>query len=108
MLQRSPGLDIRAALHQAHHALFDASSEVVTRHVENGTSFYLPCAEGLLICSALRADTAKGTRFIFGRARTWIAANMAHPDQTPISEAPIATQSQLTIMTMLALDQAGD
>jgi hypothetical protein len=55
MLQCSPGWDIRAALHQAHYALFDASSEVVTRHVENGTSFYLPCAEGLLICSALRA-----------------------------------------------------
>jgi hypothetical protein len=30
---------------------------------------------------------------------------MAHPDQTPITAAPSATQSQLTVMTMLALDQ---
>jgi hypothetical protein len=48
MLQRSPGLDIRAALHEAHHALFQASSEVITADVENGAPFYLPCAEGLL------------------------------------------------------------
>jgi hypothetical protein len=108
MLQRSPGLDIRAALHEAHHALFQASSEVITAHVVDGAPFYLPCAEGLLICSALRADTRTGTRFVFGRARTWIAANMLGPDQYPIAAAPTATQSQLTVMTMLALDQAGD
>jgi hypothetical protein len=72
MLQRSPGLDIRAALHQAHHALFQAS------------------------------------RFIFARARTWIADNMVRADQTLSAAAPTGIQSQLTIMTMLALEQAED
>jgi hypothetical protein len=66
----------------------------------------MPAAEGLLICSALRADTGKGQRFIFAGARTWIAANMAQPDQTPIAAAPSGVESQLTIMTMMALERA--
>jgi hypothetical protein len=44
--------------------------------------------------------------YVFCRGRTWIAAAMAHPDQSPIAAAPSGIQSKLTIMTMMALEQA--
>jgi hypothetical protein len=47
MLQRAPGTDIREALHQAHHALFQASAQAVGRHVEEQTRLYLPCGPGV-------------------------------------------------------------
>ena len=106
MLQRAPGTDIREALHQAHHALFRASAQAVSRHVEEQTRLYLPCGPGLLICEALRASTPSGLVYVFCRGRTWIAENMLHPDQRPIAAAPSGVESQLTIMTMMALHQA--
>jgi hypothetical protein len=105
MLQRAPGTDIREALHQAHHALFRASAQAVGRHVEEQTRLYLPCGPGLLICEALRASTPSGLVYVFCRGRTWIAANMLHPDQRPIAAAPSGVESQLTAMTMMALHQ---
>jgi len=46
--------------------------------------------------------------YVFCRARTWIAADMAHPDQSPIAAAPTGIESQLNVMTMMALKQARD
>jgi hypothetical protein len=106
MLQRSPGTDIREALHQAHHHLFKASASAVGRHVEEQTRLYLPCGPGLLICEALRASTPSGLVYVFCRGRTWISADMVRPDQTPIAAAPSGVESQLTIMSMMALHQA--
>jgi hypothetical protein len=61
---------------------------------------------GLLICEALRASTPCGLVYVFCRGRTWIADNMVRADQTPIAAAPSGVESQLTIMTMMALEQA--
>jgi hypothetical protein len=108
MLQRAPGTDIKVALHQAHHAMFKASAQAVSRHVEEQTRLYLPCGPGLLVCEALRASTPSGLVYVFCRGRTWISDDMVRPDQQPIIAAPTGIQSQLTIMTMMALEQAGD
>jgi hypothetical protein len=106
MLQRAPGTDIKAALHQAHHHMFQASAQAVSRHVEEQTRLYLPCGPGLLICEALRASTPSGLVYVFCRGRTWIADNMVRPDQQPIAAAPSGVGSQLNIMTLMALHQA--
>jgi hypothetical protein len=46
--------------------------------------------------------------YVFCRGRTWISDDMVRPDQTPIAAAPSGVESQLTIMTMMALKQAED
>jgi hypothetical protein len=103
MLQRSAGTDIRAALHQAHHALFAADAALVSKHVDDNSTFYLPCGPGLLICEALRADTQSGHRFVFARARTWISTDMAGASQVAIPPASAGHPSQLTVMSAMAL-----
>jgi hypothetical protein len=101
----APGTDIGEAF-KAHHALFRASAAAVGRHVEEQTRLYLPCGPGLLICEALRASTPSGLVYVFRPGRTWIADNMVRADQQSIAAAPTGMQSQLTIMTMMALKQA--
>jgi hypothetical protein len=106
MLQLAPGTNIKAALHESHHALFRASAQAVGRHVEEQTRLHHPCGPGLLICEALRARTPGNLVYVFCRGRTWISADMARADQTPIIAAPTGIQSQVTIMTTMALEQA--
>jgi hypothetical protein len=74
--------------------------------VEEQTRLYLPCGPGLLICEALRGSTPSGLIYVFARARTWISNDMVRADQRPIAAAPTGHESQLTVMTMMALKQA--
>jgi hypothetical protein len=103
MLQRAVGTDIRQALHEAHHALFQADAGLICKHVDDHSTFYLPCGPGLLICEGIRADTQSGHRFVFARARTWISTQMAHASQVPI---PAGIPNQLTVMSAIALRQS--
>jgi hypothetical protein len=69
---------------------------------------YLPCGPGLLICEALRAPTPSGLVYVFCRGRTWISDDMVRPDQQPIAVAPSGIESQLSVMTTLALSRPND
>jgi hypothetical protein len=60
---------------------------MVSQRVARGTSLYLPCGPGLLICEALRSSTPNGIKFCFARARTRIADSMIRLDQQPIAPA---------------------
>jgi hypothetical protein len=102
LIQRAPSTDLHDALRQAHHAYFQVDAETVTRHIDNHTSFYLPCGPGLLICEGLRAATSKYF-FVYERPRTWISDDMARPDQRPIAAAA-GTPTQFEVMTALALE----
>jgi hypothetical protein len=101
LLERAPGINLAQALSQAHHAFLTADAEQVSHHVLRST-LYLQCGPGLLICDAVRAKAAHRV-FVFARARTWIADDMARRDQKPIAAARHPIPSQLTVMTALAL-----
>jgi hypothetical protein len=103
MIQRAPRTDLHAALRQAHHWYFAADAEIVSRHADEGSAFYLPCGPGLLIAEALRARTSKYF-FVYGRCRTWISNELARADQRPIVAAAAGAPSQFELMTRLALE----
>jgi hypothetical protein len=95
MLQRAPGTDITLALRQAHSAFLGADLDEVLHHVKNTETFYLPCADGLLVCTGVVGNDSKGQRWIYARARTWISNAMKRPDQQPIPPASNPQHCQL-------------
>jgi hypothetical protein len=88
---------------QAQDQFFAADVSTVSKHVAHGTSLYLRCGPGLLICQAIDGRTPSGINYLFARARTWISDSMILPDQIPIAPAVGDSPSMLTLMTALVL-----
>jgi hypothetical protein len=103
LLQRAPDINLPRVLMEAQDAFFAADVATVSRHVAHGTSLYLRCGPGLLICEAIDGRTPSGINYWFARARTWISDSMIRPDQIPIAPAVGDSPSMLTLMTALVL-----
>jgi hypothetical protein len=103
LVQRCPDVNLARVLMEAQDQFFAADVKTVSKHVAHGTSFYLRCGPGLLICKAIDGVTSSKTNCWYAQARTWISDDMARPDQQPIAPAVGDAPSQLTLMTALAL-----
>jgi hypothetical protein len=103
LMQRAPSVNLPRVLMEAQDQFFAADVATVSRHVAHGTSLYLRCGPGLLICEAISGRTPTGIQYWFARARTWISDSMTRPDQIPIAPATGDAQSMLVLMTALAL-----
>jgi hypothetical protein len=95
MLQRAPGTDITQALRQAHQAFLTADLDEVLDRVTARETFYLPCGDGLLVCTGVVGTDAKAQRWIYARARTWISNAMRRPDQQALAPASNPRHCQL-------------
>jgi hypothetical protein len=103
LLQRAPEVNLPRVLMEAQDQFFAADVSTVSRHVAHGTSLYLRCGPGLLICHAIDGRTPSGINYWFAQARTWIKDSMIRPDQIPIAPAVGDDPSMLTLMTALVL-----
>jgi hypothetical protein len=108
LLQRCPDVNLPRVLMEAQDQFFAADVTTVSRHVTHGTSLYLRCGPGLLICRAICGRTPTGIEYSFAQACTWISDGMRRPDQIPIAPAVGDAPTQLTLMTVLVLHPKGD
>jgi len=86
LYQRSPGIDVAAALRDAAHGFIAADVEDVAEAMRRRATLCLPAANGLLLSSVIAGDDRGKVRPI-ARANTWIAAELAGSDQHPIAKA---------------------
>jgi hypothetical protein len=91
-LQRSGSDDLKAALLAAGQAFMAAHAVVLDQHVNAETSVYLPAGRGCFASQTIGA-TAGSRRYIYARARTWIAFDMLGKDQCLLAPAAEAEQT---------------
>jgi hypothetical protein len=64
LLQRAPSVNLPRVLTEAQDQFFAADVATVSRHVAHGTSLYLRCDPGLLICEAISGVTPSKINFL--------------------------------------------
>ncbi len=106
VLQRDPSSDLGAVLWEAHTAFMAADADSVLDHFIEARTFYLSAGNGLFVCKGISAKDAKGERFLYARAETWIAAGMARSDQQPLAPATDSVDTTGNMLFELALNGA--
>jgi hypothetical protein len=85
MMQRAPGIDAAAALYQGARSFLQADRALIASKPRD--TLYIPTGPGLSLCLPIKALDRDGKPRLIARASTWIAADMAGPDQTPVVAA---------------------
>jgi len=102
MFQRAPSIDAAAALHEAALCFLAADRRAVEAARLGGQTLCLKAGPGLLLCLSIAGPDLEGKMRLIARANTWIAADMAAADQTPLIPAVDPARS------VLAANIAGD
>ncbi len=82
LYQRSPRVAASAVLTEAVHAFLAADMGKVAEASRRGETVYLPAGSGLLLCAVI----AEKPRIVV-RANTFLAAELAGPDQRAVAAA---------------------
>jgi hypothetical protein len=59
LLQRSPGIDLKAALLQASDNFLAADADTIANHVEQHQTLYVRAGPGLLLCQTIQYSRSK-------------------------------------------------
>ena len=92
---QSPNIDPTTALYEAAAVFPRADRRVVEVARLKGADVCLPAGPGLLLCLPIAGPDLEGKMRLIARASTWVAAEMAGPDQRPIRSAVDPTHSVL-------------
>jgi hypothetical protein len=93
MLQRRPNIDLTAALYEAATAFLRADRSAL--RLDGETTLHLPCGPGLALTLPLFLLDLDQKKRLLARTCTWIAAEMAAPDQRPVAAAADRARSVL-------------
>lgn len=92
MFQRSPGVNASAALYEAAVSFLRADRGALRF---DGETLYLPAGPGLTLTLPISLVDLEGKPRLIARGFTWIAAEMATPDQRPVAAAVDCARSVL-------------